>query len=424
MKVRNILGIAIALAMAVVLVFFGLRFLRRDPSPWKETDIDAHAPNLSSSGLSPDGSLVATLNSEEQIDPAGGDNFRTNLVIRNTQSSETVASVALPDVHTGPPPFHSWQPRSSSAQFCNRGKYLLAFDRGDSVHVLDTLSWHEKVALHPFLNIAAASAYSGGSNDIHSACSANAAIVIFELTTRAQNFATRTTRIYDLDSDQLLTDTTEDSHEDQVMDIAASPSGLNGAILLERNLSGGPIPRATELVIMDLKTRSVSKRIRVGDFGSQIAFAGESAIAVASDPEPSAGHRLSIQLWDIQSGTPGATFADPQAGASTAVGVSADGRVVMAYTGKENFCGSCPEEFKGTLQIEDARFTLWDRSTGKRIAQSPKLKVIKTAAKFLDLDPRDPKQSLRPLLQLNQSGNAVLVSRPGWSEPLQVFTLR
>jgi hypothetical protein len=96
----------------------------------------------------------------------------------------------------------------------------------------------------------------------------------------------------------------------------------------------------------------------------------------------------------------------------------------MAYTGKENFCEKCAAQYKYNLQIEDARFTLWDMQSHKPIAHSSSLLVTKSAPQLLDFLSLHPKECYRPTLQLSQSGNAVLVSHPGWSAPLEVFTRR
>jgi hypothetical protein len=126
----------------------------------------------------------------------------------------------------------------------------------------------------------------------------------------------------------------------------------------------------------------------------------------------------SILLFDIHAGALKNRIADPENGANGAVAASADGRFLLAYTGKENHCENCLiEEHRGQLQIEDARFTIWDLSTGKVVVRSPHIPVSKSGILSFTI-------YWRPVFQISQSGNAVLVTQITGDEPVDVYSLQ
>jgi len=161
--------------------------------------------------------------------------------------------------------------------------------------------------------------------------------------------------------------------------------------------------------------------------GLHAAFAGEDQVAVVDsgdgdarqDTTERAQRKPVIELFDIQRGAASESFGDPAEGARAVVQASSDGRVLLGYTGKEWIYR---EGADGYLQIARARFTIWDRQTGKVMAQSPGLQVFTTDYKMLD---HAHTISWRPSIDYSQQGNAVLISWPGFStKRLEVFTIK
>jgi hypothetical protein len=131
-----------------------------------------------------------------------------------------------------------------------------------------------------------------------------------------------------------------------------------------------------------------------------------------------------VHFFDVGTGDDVQTIADPQADDFFLWGMSADGRTMLAYTGRSYICTSC-NKGTGQKKIEDARFTLWNRQTGKPIAQSPSLTIVHhecpwyrfTIGSCTSFDET-------PVLAMSQSGNAVIASFTSGGEPVKVYPLQ
>ena len=163
-----------------------------------------------------------------------------------------------------------------------------------------------------------------------------------------------------------------------------------------------------------------------------IAFAGENTVAVellSNEPGVSTTsgqflyhQRASVHFFDVSSGSQVQVIADPNVDDLSFWGMSADGRTMLAYTGKSYICTSC-NKGAGQQEVTDARFTLWNRETGKPIAQSPSLKVIHHDCPWYRFAFSCTTSDETPVLALSQNGNAVAVSWASGGEPIVVYTL-
>jgi hypothetical protein len=362
------------------------------------------------------------------------------LEVHDVASFRNLATIPLPPIPPAPLGNPKVKSVSKAVHFCDGGKSILVYESGYTFSIIDARTYTQKASItlpspvhrpeenpifvdSPQVNFA-------------SSCAANAPVAGFEL--MFGPFGTGVTQVFNLDTGKQISEFTADTFG-YLRDFDVSPSGASAAILVTRFVPGYGTPVAYDsakynfdLAILDLKTRSVRTRILSDMRDSRVAFAGDDEIAVAGDGREKkdelretsthAREKLrvesSIELFDIHTGAVSQRFGDQTDGARAFVAASADGRILLGYTGKEWLY---KEEGQGYLQIDRARFTIWDRQTGKAMAQSPGLQVFKTAYRMLDWS---HSISYRPTLDYSQQGNAVLVSWPGETKRLEVFTIK
>ena len=150
----------------------------------------------------------------------------------------------------------------------------------------------------------------------------------------------------------------------------------------------------------------------------QAVFVGDSAVAVVSDYRALDADRSKVRLFDIQTGKMVREFGARGMVTGPPIAASADGTRLLSYTGEES-------NNEHGRQIKIARFTVWDTGTGRIVAQSAALPILKTAVSsymFGGLMPWSPTQSWSPEIQLNQAGNAAIVTQE--SEPIRFFSFK
>jgi hypothetical protein len=392
----------------------------------KESEIIPRMSPSDSVTLSPDGGLVALIHTTLKQAVPYGEDSTSKIEVREVQSSRIVATFSMPTVTSIAGVGYSWSQGSNRIRYCDHGKYLLASDRHSIFYVLDSTTYQQHISIDLDaldLRTKPAGAPSGGSISVLSACSANRNIAIFQLI--GGKFGWGVTRVFDLDTGKEIPGIAEAIDPTQISSVAVSPAGMSLAVVQFGYQQKGYRPIGDGIVIVDMQKKAVSQRIRLNRNelpldSLQVAFAGESAVAVEDRNFPKV-EKLLIHLWDVRSGSEMQTFGDPKEGAYRYFGASADGRIVFGYTGKEVYCASC-DHHGGESRTKNARFTVWERATGRRIAQSPMLKVIHHTCPWVSFGACDPGDE-EPMLEMSQAGNAVLVSWQSGGEPVKVFTL-
>lgn len=421
-------SLALLLGMGLIAVY---RFLNppdpRDEDPdnfsynLDKTVIQAGMRDLDKASLSPDGSAVLIDRREIKQDLS-----ETHwLEFHDVASFRTLATIPLPTVPLPPPSRPKMELVSKAVHFCNGGKIILVYEGGYSLSIIDARTYTQKasITLTVTINRSAQNPLADDNPTVVLACScaANAPVAAVELVFGP--FGTGVTKVFDLDNGQQVSEIATDVFG-YPRNIDISPSGASAAILVAR-FQPGDLRRpddaakySADLAILDMNTRSLRRRILTGLDGSHVAFAGEDEVAVASGGEGNEEKQV-IELFDVRSGAVSQRFGDPADGARAFVAASADGRSLLGYTGKE---WMYREGMGSYLQINRAHFTIWDRRTGKVMAQSPGLQVFKADYKMLD---NSHTISTRPTMDYSQQGNAVLVSWPGFStKRLEVFTVK
>ena len=229
-----------------------------------------------------------------------------------------------------------------------------------------------------------------------------------------------------------------------VMGLAVSPQGSSLALYRAGAMPGGDGEGAPNhcFTLVNLQNKKIGKTIWVKSddaFKASIAYAGESTVATELvsqeylgyspsdshlEPRYSFHNHASVHFFDVGTGSELQVISDPSVDDFSFEGMSADGRIMLAYTGKSDICKSCNRGM-GKQEITDARFTLWNRETGQPIARSPELKVIHHTCSFFSLRDRIAncvESDEAPTLKLDQDGNAVAASWATGGEPIEVYT--
>ena len=421
-------SLALLLGIGLIAVY---RFLNPPDPPDEDPDnfsynldktvIQAGMRDLDKASLSPDGSTVLIDRREMKQDLS-----ETHwLEFHDVASFRTLATIPLPTVPPPPPSRPKTELVSQAVHFCNGGNIILVYEGGYSLSIIDARTYTQKasITLAVTINRSAQNPLPDDNPPVVMACScaANAPVAAVELVFGP--FGTGVTKVFDLDNGQQVSEIATDVFG-YPRNIDISPSGASAAILVAR-FQPGDLRRphdaakySADLAILDMNTRSLRRRILTGLDGSHVTFAGEDEVAVASSGEGNEENQV-IELFDVRSGAVSQRFGDPADGARAFVAASADGHSLLGYTGKE---WMYREGMGSYLQINRARFTIWDRRTGKVMAQSPGLQVFKADYKMLD---NSHTISTRPIIDYSQQGNAVLVSWPGFStKRLEVFTVK
>lgn len=386
--------------------------------------------------ISPDGSTVATLGF---VSGAPADAIE----IWDVTSGHEVNKVYLPKV--------SWDKGgqlrvSPLLQFCDQGKYLAAFDRLNKIYIIDTKDYtvHAAIALAEI----PVGLHQGGTprplrevsgyNAIELSCSAGSAFAALRVWMNGKNVV----KVFDFDAGAETADLTESFDGIQGDGVAISPDGSKVAADVWNMQPAGPYDEYDE--VAEVVDRASGKLIQRLDFGDrkglnryQLSFSGENALVVGLPlcqkvmcDDSVMPYGRTIRVLEPQSKEQIKTFGAEGAEAYRFSGASADGREVFGYTGVEKFCRDC-NGVSGELKITNARFTVWDRESGKILVRSPKLRVQQHKCHWLVLGACEDSESV-PDLQLSDNGKSVVALWPNFDRPgqdklvgeIQVFSWR
>ena len=367
--------------------------------------------NLGPAILSPDGSRLLVGRRQKAV--PGWVEAAFSFQNYDSKTMALLSTASMPNLPVATPEFGD-PPSANPATltYCDHGKYVLALLGGETFGVLDgdTLQLRSRIAFpadkqHPYK-----SAILSGS------CAANASYAAFEL---AGPQRLGVTRVFDLSDGSHIAEIPEDLSRGRLMNLAMSPSGTAAAVLVGNKVHpDSPPPAGFDLLILDLQTQRVERWIQTGMAAKQAVFVGDSAVAVVSDYRALDADRSKVRLFDIQTGKMVREFGARGMVTGPPIAASADGTRLLSYTGEES-------NNEHGRQIKIARFTVWDTGTGRIVAQSAALPILKTAVSsymFGGLMPWSPTQSWSPEIQLNQAGNAAIVTQE--SEPIRFFSFK
>jgi hypothetical protein len=363
------------------------------------------AASLQGAAISPDGSKVAM-------------HFPNRLEIHDVSSLKVIASVELPLIAERQ--YTAGGEPEAGVRYCDRGKYILIYGGGATFFVIDALSYRRSATLDldfPKSGVTEASLIAGS-------CAAESNIAVIEVEaqiviSQGHYDSFRAVRVFNLDSGRQIGEIPLGSRYFSWRGVEVSASGSHALIYLGDDNSSHP-----NIAILDIASSKLSASIDTGFSGGQATFVGESSVAVVGTFSTRDDAHGVIKIFDTQTGALKREIGDGNNAPNAAAEASADGRLLFAYTGKENYCEDCDLHSRGHLQIENAQFTVWDLVTGKIAAKSPGIPFDKGSDRVLIVF-QDPigRASTRPQFQFSQSGNAVLVTRMKWGA-VDVYLLK
>ncbi len=262
------------------------------------------------------------------------------------------------------------------------------------------------------LEILHATALNLGANVLAGACAANRPRAVVATSGEAYGepvfgggYGNWVMRVYDLSSGGLLREWNL-LHSPPLGDVAISPSGDQIAVSRVATNSFTGRPKAMpNLELFNVSSGKVIVQVKTGHLPGRVCFVGETRVATADTNGPALFWKPEIKVWDTSNGNLVKEFGDPQVGARRGVGASSDGTVLLGYIPQE----TVNRGTKNTDWTVEARFRLWDATTGQTIATSPPLLPIRTDYLGLGLD-------------LSANGHAVVVFDSLVPSPIYVFS--
>jgi hypothetical protein len=427
-------------ALAIAALFCAsCRFLRPSYNPqFSQSDVVAQTDSQDQFALSPDGKLAAHFGTG--IWPTKHFDGKT-LQFFSVNPSKQVASIQL---NNDPDRYPGIFPRDR-LQFCDRGKYLLAFEDTENVDVVDTNTFQLRtpISLKAAEEAIRAEALKkpkgelyGGGDLMFAACAANDPLAVFFVAKTALELGD--IKAFDLDTGAEISGFDGLASPDELAGLAVAPDGssialVNGVFL--------PVTQSFDtskdtVTVIDVASHTISKQFFVESEAmfqyDPIAFAGDHALVLQLNQfrpyRPgtvmgSDGDESSVHIYDIATGSEIRAITATQANRFSLLGVSADGKVVLTYAEKWRHCIFC-KKYSSEYTVTDARFTLWDRNTGAAIAVDPSVRLVHQSCPWLMIMGSCTPSDEAPDLALDQSGNAVIASWISGDQPLTVFTLR
>jgi hypothetical protein len=366
----------------------------------RRVQIVSSATGLQGAAISPDGSKVAIY-------------LPNRLKIYDVSSLRVDASVELPSVPEGR--YVGGGEPESGVRYCDRGKYILIYGGNATFFVIDAIGYRRTATI----DLDIPKAEETAATVIAGSCSAESNVAVIEVSPSQDDWV-GAVKVFNLDSGRQTGEIPLGSRSIYWRGVDVSPSGSHALIYLRD--AGSP---DTKIALLDIGSSKLSASIDTGFYGGQATFIGESSIAVVGGHFLRFDTREVIKIFDAQTGAPTREIGDSTNAPKVAVDASADGRFLFAYTGEENYCGDCDEHSRGNLQIEHARFTVWDLTTGRIVAQSPSIPFEKGHGRVA-IFWKDPAccESTRPQFQFSQSGNAVLTTRISYQDAVDVYLLK
>jgi WD40 repeat protein len=371
--------------------------------------------------LSPDGNQVAMMR-REGFDGSSPP-LHEVIEIKDVRSDKDVASFWLPP--------RNWKMgHQSPIQYCDQGKYLLAFAGPDALFAINTstFSIHSGIALGAYLlpqysdHQVGSLTYVPLSSDLIVNCSADTAYVVLASWGDMQ---ASSVKLFDLEKGAEVADLSKAyAGRYQGDGVAISPDGTRVAVVTWSNQLHG---REVEIIDVHGSTRASelfmgqAKRLYPGSKDS-VAFAGNNAVLIGEDRCPDGDefcdfrpHKRVIRDWNLNDLSEPQKFENLGADTYQYFSGSADGKVDFSYSGRENFCQSCNSGM-GETKIGNPRFLIWDRTSRRTIAESPALDVKRHSC-FLAIGPGScTAYEMLPEIQMSDNGKAVLVFMPFTSD--------
>jgi hypothetical protein len=372
--------------------------------------------------ISPDGAQVAMLYAT--VHPGAG--FTQGIEVRDVKSGRGEGSITLPTAAwtKGKQQYTALRP----LRYCDAGKYLLALTFPDMLLVIDAHS----LQVHGSIALSGLQVFTAGPDprrfadapfldrvDIDCSAESNIAVVAAH-----GDLDLLSVKLIDLDKVAELADLASVLHREHDRysgdGLALSPDGSKIAIVVYKFMGkkGGEIAE-----LIDTPSQTIVGTMSLGGSfydSRELAFAGNGAlmiglrkrVLVRPDRPPTSLSGQTLSVWQFVGEGRVQTFGRDGEEAYRSFGASSTGDRIFAYTGTESFCKSCNSN-SGELKIKDARFTVWDLSSGRAIARSPKLKIQMHSCPLLQFMGSCSEREDAPSIEMSENGKTILAFTPG-----------
>jgi hypothetical protein len=425
---RALLLSYLAIAVVAASCLYLLQHKARDFGAVKVSTILPAKGLTTDAEISPDGAQVAMLYDAgpSRTGPTQG------IEVRDARTGRDEGSTVLPTAAwmKGKRQYTSSRP----LRYCDAGKYLLVLTFPDMLLVIDahTLEVHGSIALSGLQVPNAgpeprrfADAFFLGGVDVDCSAESNVAVVVAH-----GDLDLLSIKLFDLDKVTELVDLASVLRKEYDRysgdGFALSPDGLKIAVVVNKFL-GKKSGEFAELISTSNKTIIGTLRLGESYYGvRQLAFAGNGALMLGlRECEPGGDCRprttpngQTLRVWQFAGDGKVQTFGWDGAEAYRSLGASSNGERVFAYTGIESFCKSCNNK-TGELKIEDARFTVWDRTSGVVAARSPTLKIQMHLCPRLQFIGSCSEWENAPFIEMSEDGKSILVFTFGVYPPVR-----
>jgi WD40 repeat protein len=203
-------------------------------------------------------------------------------------------------------------------------------------------------------------------------------------------------RVYDLGSGQIVREWRLHDGVRYVTGVALSSDGSRVAVSsLPIGRSSEPeafIPTGVDNVrVIDVKTGEMLTGVNTNYVAGPVLFGPNDTLLTGSINDDYRGYGLdTIKVWDARTGKLLREITNPHAGVHYRLDLSADGKLLLGYTGTE-------KPVENFVNVDSQQFKIWDFASGKLIATSPKIFPVENV-------------TLPPEIQISPDGRFVLVS--------------
>jgi WD40 repeat protein len=340
--------------------------------------------NVRACTFTPDSQTVAFLylKNHQVPETPWKDVYTSSLAVWDFETGKTEEKLKWD--YTGAGRGDSWYFQSRYIRYSSDGRYLVVLDP-TTIRVLDAKSFTE-VKQIAYESPKESVAFKGDIWEMVglslTSDGSRAAVAISSSAGALGGFI----RVYDLRTGRILREWRLHDGVLYVTGVALSADGERVATSsLPVGRSSEPeafIPSGVQNVrVLDVKSGEMLTGVNTNYVAGPVLFGPRDTLLTSSINADRKGYGLdSIKVWDAQTGKLLREITNPHAGVHYRLDLSADGKLLVGYTGTE-------KAVENLVNIDTQQFQVWDFTSGRVIATSPKFGPIKLEPPQIQLSP-------------------------------------
>ena len=276
--------------------------------------------------------------------------------------------------------------------YCDDGRYVVAFDKIDTLYVFDTSTY----ALKSRMDIGDLRSQKGANQilggRIH--CSSHSDVVAVNVYGGSAGWGVL--KVFSLATGRELAEVKQDSSLGQEFsDMDLAEDGSSVALLLRNPKHQKEHDFEPNIQIRDTKALKVLSSFSTGDEARGLIFAGSSKLITVPQQSSGKAHdKGSLCIWDLSAKKQLGQLSDANAAVNAPVSSSASGDRVAGDVSVLHECKLC-NGLEGRVDVAEQRYGVWDTQSGKEILRS---------------DPFGPKlQPIQPIYKISQDGKTLMI---------------